>query len=81
MTKRWVHRPEGSTWGDWCEDDELGRINLITSEWIIPLGEMRYPQELATWLRANGRSSFLLTAPPLRLPGAAGSPLNPIATV
>ena len=81
MTKRWVHRPEGSTWGDWREDDELGRINLITSERIIPLAGMWYPQELATCLRANGRSSFLLTTPALRLPGAAGGPLNPIATV
>ena len=35
MTKRWAHRPEGSTWGDWGEDDELGRINLITSEKVL----------------------------------------------
>ena len=30
MTKRWVNRPEGSTWGDWGDDDELGRKNLLT---------------------------------------------------
>lgn len=30
MTKRWKQRPPGSTWGDWGEDDELGRINLLT---------------------------------------------------
>ena len=30
--------------------------------------------ELATWLRAHNRSRFLLTAPPLRLPGVVGSP-------
>lgn len=47
----------------------------------IPLGELWYLHELATWLRENGRSSFLLTAPPLRLPGVAGSPLTPVATV
>jgi len=47
----------------------------------IPLGELWYTAELAAWLRANGRSSFLLTAPPLRLPGTAGSPLTPVATV
>jgi kynurenine formamidase len=46
----------------------------------IPLGELWYLTELATWLRANGRSRFLLTAPPLRLPGAVGSPVTPIAT-
>jgi kynurenine formamidase len=47
----------------------------------IPLGELWYLDELARWLRAHGRSRFLLTAPPLRLPGAIGSPVTPIATV
>ena len=45
------------------------------------LGEMWYLSELADWLRAAGRSRFLLTAPPLRLPGAVGSPATPVATV
>jgi hypothetical protein len=45
------------------------------------LGEMWYHTELADWLRANGRNRFLLTAPPLRLPGAVGSPATPVATV
>ena len=47
----------------------------------IPLGELFYLDELATWLREHNRSRFLLTAPPLRLPGAVGSPLTPVATV
>jgi len=47
----------------------------------VPLGELWYLHELATWLRAHGRSRFLLTAPPLRLPGAVGSPVTPVATV
>jgi kynurenine formamidase len=47
----------------------------------VPLGEMWYLHELASWLRQHGRSRFLLTAPPLRLPGAVGSPLTPVATV
>jgi kynurenine formamidase len=47
----------------------------------IPLGELWYLTELADWLTANNRSRFLLTAPPLRLPGAVGSPLTPVATV
>jgi kynurenine formamidase len=47
----------------------------------VPLGEMWYLDELATWLREHQRSRFLLTAPPLRLPGIVGSPLTPIATV
>ena len=39
------------------------------------------PDDLAAWLRSHNRSRFLLTAPPLRLPGAVGSPLTPVATV
>jgi hydrogenase maturation factor len=55
--------------------------NLCLFRLGVPLGEMWYLHELATWLRENGRSRFLLTAPPLRLPGIVGSPLTPIATV
>ncbi|HQT61703.1 MULTISPECIES: cyclase family protein [unclassified Acidiphilium] len=47
----------------------------------IHLGELWHLTPLADWLRTNGRSRFLLTAPPLRLPGAVGSPVTPIATV
>jgi kynurenine formamidase len=47
----------------------------------IPLGELWYFGELAAWLRANNRTRFFLTAPPLRMPGAVGSPVTPIATV
>jgi kynurenine formamidase len=47
----------------------------------VPLGELWYLHELAAWLREHERSRFLLTAPPLRLPGAAGSPVTPVATV
>jgi len=47
----------------------------------IHLGEMFYFTELASWLRARKRNRFLFTAPPLRLPGAVGSPATPIATV
>ena len=47
----------------------------------IHLGEMFYLSELARWLREHKRNRFLLTAPPLRLPGAVGSPATPVATV
>jgi kynurenine formamidase len=47
----------------------------------IPLAELWYLTELAHWLRDNRRNRFLLTAPPLRLPGAVGSPVTPVATV
>jgi kynurenine formamidase len=47
----------------------------------IHLGEMWNLGELNGWLREHHRTRFLLTAPPLNLPGAVGSPVNPIATV
>jgi len=47
----------------------------------MPLGELWRLGELAGWLRRNRRSRFLLTAPPLMLPGAVGSPVTPVATV
>jgi putative cyclase len=47
----------------------------------IHLGELWYLRELAQWLGSHGRSRFLLTAPPLDLPGAVGSPVTPLATV
>jgi kynurenine formamidase len=47
----------------------------------IHLGELWHLAELAQWLNANRRSRFMLTAPALRLSGAVGSPVTPIATV
>jgi hypothetical protein len=47
----------------------------------IHLGEMWYLTPLAKFLREKKRSRFLLTAPPLRLPGSFGSPSTPVATV
>jgi kynurenine formamidase len=46
----------------------------------IHLGELWWLSELCDHLRAQKRTRFLLTAPPLRLPGAVGSPVTPIAT-
>jgi len=47
----------------------------------IHLGELWRLGPLAGWLREHRRSRFLLTAPPLNLPGATGSPVTPIGTV
>ena len=47
----------------------------------VNLGEIFHLTPLADWLRTHGRYRFLLTAPPLRLPGAVGSPATPVATV
>lgn len=30
--RRWKNRPDGSNWGDFGDDDQLGKINLITPE-------------------------------------------------
>ena len=57
VAKRWTQRPDGSTWGDWGDDDELGRINLLTPEKV-----------LAGRARGRGRHQ-LLPQPAARLPG------------
>ncbi len=67
-----------------CADDHCAMLPLHAHclfKLGCYLGEMWYHTELADWLRANGRNRFLLTAPPLRLPGAVGSPATPVATV
>jgi kynurenine formamidase len=47
----------------------------------VHLGEIWHLGPLAKRLRELGRSRFLLTAPPLNLPGAVGSPATPVATL
>jgi len=47
----------------------------------VHLGELWYLSELTDALRQRDRSRFFLTAPPLRMPGAVGSPVTPIATI
>jgi hypothetical protein len=67
-----------------CADDRCAMLPLHAHCLFrlgVYLGELWHLSELADWLRANGRNRFLLTAPPLRLPGAVGSPVTPIATV
>lgn len=63
MTKRWTNRPEGSTWGDWGEDDQRGRMNLVTPE-----RRVQAAREVKDGL------SFCLSMP-LDLPG--GNAVNP----
>ncbi|WP_103334783.1 cyclase family protein [Pseudotabrizicola formosa] len=47
----------------------------------MPLAELWYMRDLASALEQRGRTAVFLTAPPLRLPGAVGSPVTPIATI
>lgn len=68
------------------KDDAGGRPLLPLHELClfklgIPLGEYWWMTPLAEALAERGRTAFLLTAPPLRLPRAAGSPVSPIATI
>ncbi len=63
MTKRWVNRPEGSNWGEFGDDDQCGRLNLITPEKVLQgIAEVK-----------EGRT-FCLSLP-LDYPG--GNTLNP----
>lgn len=64
MTKRWKNRPEGSNWGDFGPNDQIGRMNLITPE-----ARLRGAREIR-----EGRS-FCLSLP-LDYPG--GNALFPL---
>ena len=61
--KRWKRRPEGSTWGDYGPDDQLGRLNELTPE--------KVKQGIA---EVNEGRTFCLSLP-LDYPG--GNVLNP----
>jgi hypothetical protein len=62
---RWARRPDGSTWGDFGPDDELGRLNLITPEKV-----RQAAREIQDGL------SFCLSLP-LDLPGGRGDRHGP----
>ena len=32
MARRWKRRPDGSNWGEFGDDGQLGRLNLVTRE-------------------------------------------------
>ena len=62
-SRRWKQRPQGSTWGDFGEDDQLGRLNLLTPEKV---------RQGAAEVQTGQRFALSL---PLDYPG--GSALNP----
>jgi kynurenine formamidase len=72
------HRRYGETAGG-CSRLPLHRHCLFRLG--VHLGELWYLSALAAALAERARSRFLLTAPPLRLPGAVGAPATPIATL
>lgn len=57
------------------------RFSFHPSNYQLTTPLSRYLSELADYLRETKRNTFLLTAPPLRLPCAVGSPAQGIATV
>ena len=64
------------------EDPEARRYPVHVGALIdlgLPLGEFWALDELAADCAADGRYDCMLVAPPLHIPGAVGSPLNPIA--
>jgi kynurenine formamidase len=72
-------------WGGIADVKEEGPLLPLHDHCLfrlgVHLGEMFNIGPLARWLRENGRSRFLFTGPPLRMPGAVGSPATPVATV
>jgi kynurenine formamidase len=72
------------TWGCEVRPNETGEANQPWHWVVIPalgisMGEIFYVKELAEDCAADGIYEFFFCAPPLHLPGGAGSPINPKA--
>ncbi len=88
-TADWLHRSEiaavaTDTWGFEVRPNELPDAFQPLHQVVIPnmgllVGEMWDLDELAEDCAADGCYEFLLTAAPLKVTGAVGAPLNPIA--
>jgi kynurenine formamidase len=88
-TADWLHRTEiaaiaTDTWGFEVRPNEFDNAFQPLHQVAIPhiglfLGEMWDPDALAEACAADGVHDFFLTAAPLPITGAVGSPINPIA--
>ncbi|MFE7226958.1 cyclase family protein [Nocardioides sp. NPDC057577] len=88
-TADWLHRTEiaaiaTDTWGFEVRPNEFDDAFQPLHQVAIPhlglfLGEMWDLDGLASACVEDGRYDFLLTAAPLRVTGAVGAPVNPIA--
>ncbi|MGO1074998.1 cyclase family protein [Inquilinus sp. CA228] len=72
------------TWGCEVRPNETSEANQPWHWVVIPaigisMGEIFYLKELAADCAADRIYEFFFTAPPLHLPGGAGSPINPQA--
>jgi len=80
--RRWKQRPEGANRGDFGAGDPIGRLDLPTPERVKrAVAEVREGSRCCLSLPLGHPGGNLLTAAPLRLPGAAGSPVTPVGTV
>ncbi|WP_033223115.1 cyclase family protein [Kitasatospora phosalacinea] len=88
-TAGWLHRTEiaaiaTDTWGFEVRPNEFDHAFQPLHQVAIPnlgllIGEMWDPDALAEHCAADGVYEFWLTAAPLPITGAVGSPVNPIA--
>ncbi len=88
-TAGWLHRTEiaaiaTDTWGFEVRPNEFERSFQPLHQVAIPhlgllIGEMWDPDALAADCAADGVYEFFLTAAPLPITGAVGSPINPLA--
>ena len=72
------------TWGCEVRPNETDEANQPWHWVVIPvigisIGEIFYVKELAEDCAADGVYEFFFSAPPMNLPGACGSPINPQA--
>ncbi len=85
----WIHEKNLAaicldTWGCEVRPNETTEANQPWHWIVIPamglsMGEIFYVKELAEDCAADGVYEFFFNAPPLHLPGGAGSPINPQA--
>ena len=81
--KRWVRRPQGANWGDFGENDQLGRLNLIgpdqrraavleveqgiTFSLSLPLDVPRRASEMSRWAALVKSNHITVDQEPARL--------------
>jgi len=91
-TAGWIHRTEiaaiaTDTWGFEVRPNEFDvpafqPLHQVAIPNIgLTIGELWDLERLSTACAGNGRWEFLLTAAPLPITGAVGSPINPIAVL
>jgi kynurenine formamidase len=89
-TAGWLHRSEiaaiaTDTWGFEVRPNEFDvpafqpLHQVVIPNLGLTIGEMWDLEELGVACAQLGRYDFLLSAPPLKITGAVGSPINPVA--